>query len=237
MNSHRMSLFGNNIFQNEKPDLGGLSETITRQIKMIQGKFSERYNYILERAKKDFSMVKSKFMEFLESKREFNGRLRKRNRNEVVKRKKSEFRKLGEHPKQVDWTAGEFGLGLEGKADKLPKIPKKLREDGRVEEQSAEVSNRTAVFREPIRVLQRLRGTGNGPGHVEVSATRPEGHREGNQQLQGPALLETAEVSSGLHVADPHFVQGLHFGKWQPNRRTSTKTSTSRRSTSRRETC
>lgn len=67
VNSQRVSLFGNNIFQNEQPNLLHLRENIVKQIKRIQSKFSDRYSYILDRAKQDFSVVKSKFMEFLES--------------------------------------------------------------------------------------------------------------------------------------------------------------------------
>lgn len=61
-----MSLFGSEA--RAKPKLGILRKNINQQIARIQAKFSERYSNILERAKKDFSVVKSKFMEFLESK-------------------------------------------------------------------------------------------------------------------------------------------------------------------------
>jgi hypothetical protein len=62
-----VSLFGNSNETVVKPNLDILGGMINRQISKIQTKFNDRYNYILERAKKDFSVVKSKFMEFLES--------------------------------------------------------------------------------------------------------------------------------------------------------------------------
>ena len=61
-------MFGNILDTQNVPNIKKLSNTITHKIGKIKRKFNQRYKYILERAKRDFSVVKSKFMEFLESK-------------------------------------------------------------------------------------------------------------------------------------------------------------------------
>lgn len=46
----------------------GFSKMMNKHVNKIQSKFTERYQFILEKAKKDFLIVKTKFLNFLESK-------------------------------------------------------------------------------------------------------------------------------------------------------------------------